>query len=455
MSKISGLFDRDSYEYAEVLADVQHHMSENENEIINQIKIDFMESHPEEEERLKETIGEYIVDNNIKCRTIETREELVDKLFDSMVRFDFLTPYILDDKFILENGIEEINANAWNEIYITDKNGVHLSEEHFCTPEQALTVVNSLATRLDKTLNEGTPIFLGEIRKNVRIACTGMPIVDDDKVINFSIRIVSIKDFTREDLVESKTYSHDELTLLETLVNNGVSVLFAGATNSGKTATMNYLLSNLTKNSQNRTGTIEIEAREFNLPVYDEKGKVRNNTFSWVTRESIDETKDVDANTLEELMMRFSPTIIGVGEMRNKEAMITCEIATTGHTVITTTHSKDAASAYDRVVMLCKKAQLGYDDTTLYRLALEAFPIVAFQRYFTNDRSRICTEIVEGIGYENGRVQTKTLYEFVRDTSKKDTIEGYHHHVNNISDELIKILINNGASDEEINNLKK
>ena len=452
---ISTILSKDEYTYAEILSDVQAHMSENQKELINQIKTDFTEKNPEQENKLKDTIEEYIFDNNIKCDTIASRETLINKLFDSMVRFDFLTPYILDDEFIIENGIEEINANAWNEIYITDKNGVHLSEEHFCSPEQAITIVSSIATRLDKTLNEGTPIFLGEIKKNIRIACASVPVVDSKKVVNFSIRIVSIKEFTKEELVEENTYSNDSLTLLETLVENGVSVLLAGATNSGKTATMNYLLKHLTKDGTRRTGTIEIEAREFDLPVYDENSLVQNNTFSWVTRESLDEEKDVDANTLEELMMRFSPQIIGVGEMRNKEAMITCEIATTGHTVITTTHSKNAASAYDRVVMLCKKAQLGYDDTTLYRLALEAFPVIAFQRFFNSDRKRVCTEVVEGVGYENGKVITRTLYKFVRDLNNPNETVGHHERVNNISENLIGILYDNGASTEDIRRITK
>ena len=299
MSELQTLVSKDEYEYAEILALVQQHMSTNEKEVINQIRAEFDEEHKESEEKLKDSIDTFILDNNYKCTTIETREELVAKLFDSMVRYDFLTKYILDDVYIIENGIEEINANAWNEIYITDKNGVHRSEDSFCSPEQALTIMTAIATRLDKTLNEGTPTFLGEIRKNIRIACAGVPVVSPEKVVTFSIRIVSLKDLTRKDLVDFNTYSDDELTLLETLVKNGVSVLFAGATNSGKTASMNYLLTMLTQDEKIRTGTIEIEAREFDLPEYDENGVVKNNTFSWVTRESNDPEKNVDANDLE------------------------------------------------------------------------------------------------------------------------------------------------------------
>ena len=441
--------------YANVLRDTQEYLSQFEKDLINTVKTNRPGEEVEKENALKDAIREFIVTNNIQCDKVPDREVLTQRLFDSMVRFDFLTPYILDDAFILEHGIEEINGNAWNEIYITDKTGKHLLDESFCSPEQALTVMSSLATKLDKTLNEGTPIFLGEIKKNVRIACVSKPIVDPEKVVQFSIRIVSIKTIKRDDFIKYGTYSEDELNLLEVLVENDVSVLFAGAVNSGKTASMNYLLSYLTKDAKKRTTTIEIEAREFNLPKYDENGKAINDTISWRTRENMDGTKNIDANKLEELALRFSQQVIGIGEMRNKEAMITCEIATTGNTVITTTHSKDARSAYDRVVALCKKAQLGYDDATLYRLAVEAFPIIAFQRLYPADRKRVCTEIIEGIGYENGKVYTRTLYAFERDPNIADKTVGKHVFKNNISNELMKILIDNGVTTEQLNKIIK
>lgn len=442
--------------YLEILTKVQEYTSQNQQNLINDISNIEISNYNRNNElvvRLKLTIEEFLREGNLNCDEISSRAELVDKLVDSMVFYDLLTPYILDDDFILENKIEEINGNSWDEIYVTDKNGTHLIKDKFPSLKCAIHTLTALATKLNKTLNEATPIFLGEIRKNIRIACVTTPIVDEDKGVQFSIRIVSLKDLKRANLINNGTYSEEELILLETCVSHGVNVLFAGATNSGKTATMSYLLSNLAQDDRKRIATIEIDAREFNLSKYDENGRVKNNVFSWRTRESQDKAQNINSDNLIELALRFSPMIIAMGEMRNKEAMMACEIATTGHTVLTTVHADNASDGYDRIVMLCKKAGLGYSDETLYKLALKAFPIIVFQKRFV-DGSRKCMEIVEGIEYKNGEVVTKSLYRFHINSSSETNILGEHKVHNIISNKLIERMIENGASEQEINKIK-
>lgn len=444
--KLESEFSEGEQSYVFILDQVQSYMSANFATLMQDT------DSAENERLLKRNVEQYVTDKKLKCKGIEKMSALVDKLFNSMCRYDFLTPYILDDNFILENEIEEINANGWNSIFVTDKTGTHLIDECFPSSKHATNTLNSLATRLDKSLNTGTPIFLGEVRKNIRIACVGLPIVDEDCGIHFSIRIVSLSDLSREQLLDYGTFIEGEINLLETCLSHGINILIGGATNSGKTGTMGYLLSHVAQNPKKRIGTIEIEAREFNLAKFDENGMAVNNVFSWRTRESPDARQNINSDKLEELILRFSPMIIGVGEMRNKEAMITCEIATTGHTVISTTHTESATDAYDRVVMLCKKANMGYDDATLYRLAIKAFPIVAFQKQY-KDKSRKCEEIVEGIGYENGKVITRTLYKYIVDSSSEALVVGKHKFFEGISAGLVNKLKSNGVNETEIHQL--
>lgn len=444
--KLQSEFTEGEQTYVFILDQVQAHMSANFSRLMQDT------DNVDNERLLKRNIEQFILDKKLKCVGIDKISILVEKLYNSMCKYDFLTPYIMDDDFILKNGIEEINANGWNSIFVTDKSGTHIIDECFPSPKHAENTLNSLATRLDKSLNTGTPIFLGEVRKNIRIACVGLPIVDEECGIHFSIRIVSLSDLEREQLLDYGTFVEGELNLLETCVAHGVNVLIGGATNSGKTGTMGYLLSHVAQDPEKRIGTIEIEAREFNLAKFDKLGRPINNVFSWRTRESPDIRQNINSDKLEELILRFSPRIIGIGEMRNKEAMITCEIATTGHTVISTTHTDSAEDAYDRVVMLCKKANMGYDDATLYRLAIKAFPIVAFQKQY-DDKSRKCEEIVEGIGYENGKVVTRTLYRYIVESSSKSLVVGKHKFVEGISEKLERRIKSNGATEAELHEL--
>ncbi|MEG0764118.1 MAG: ATPase, T2SS/T4P/T4SS family [Oscillospiraceae bacterium] len=452
--ELNGMDNIEQTSYAAVLDRVQQYMTDNYSEMLkenatsDEVKGDSTELY-DKERQIKRNIEIYIKENEIVCSEETHISALSARLYNSMCRYDFLTPYIMDDKFIEENHIEEINGNSWNAIYVTDKNGTHLIKEHFPSPTHAINTLNALATRLDKTLNRTTPIFLGEIRKNIRIACSVAPVVDAEQAVNFSIRIVSLANFTREDLIKKGTADDIMLNFLEMCISHNVNICFSGATFSGKTGSLGYLLSYIAKNSDKRIGTIEIEAREFNILRFDESGNALNNVFNWCTRESANERLNITSDTLEELILRFSPEIIAIGEMRNKEALITCEIGTTGHTVITTTHSGSAADSYDRIVRLCKKSRMGYDDDTLYRLALRAFPIICFQKRCM-DKSRKITEIIEGTGYKDGVVEYRTLFHYEVESSTKELVSGKFVHDNGISDWLKKSLLNNEASKSEV-----
>ena len=76
------------------------------------------------------------------------------------------------------------------------------------------------------------------------------------------------------------------------------------------------LPSTVAKDAAKRIGTIEIESREFDLLRRDENGAPLNDVFSWVTRSSDDSRYNIPANKLVETILRFTPDIIGLGEMR-------------------------------------------------------------------------------------------------------------------------------------------
>jgi hypothetical protein len=87
----------------------------------------------------------------------------------------------------------------------------------------------------------------------------------------------------RENLIEWGTATAEELDFLVMCVNNGVSLAIAGATGSGKTADMGYILSCIP--NEKRIVTIE-DTRELSLARYDENGAMINDVIHLLTKEA-------------------------------------------------------------------------------------------------------------------------------------------------------------------------
>lgn len=424
--------------YIDVLQYVQQYMA-------TAVKMNTAEMNKEDVFLYKKNIEACITANNIKCKGFKTLSELIDMLYNSMTQYDVLTPYLQQETY-KRMGIEEIYGR-WNCIYLLTKNGKEQLKETFPSVEIAKDIIGKIARKFNKNINEGTPTALGEFAPNIRASIVSTPVTSDILGPEFNIRIVHGSDMIRKYLLEQKTIDEYGLNLLELCVDRKINIGIFGSTGSGKTGTMYYLLSHAAKDASKRIGTIEIECREFDLINYDAQGNVTNDVFHWVTRSSSDEHYNISGNDLIEIVLRFRPDIVGIGEMRNEEAMIACEIGITGHGVITTGHANSAELGYDRIVQLCKKANNGYDDKTLYKLALQAFPILVFQMQCA-DGSRKVMEIVEGIDYKDDKLVVNKLFEYVvSDNNEEQGISvGSFKKMGTISDNLRHNLLRNGAS---------
>ena len=433
--------------YARVLELVQASLSSGTQELSR--------LHPEEMSaddvfKLKKRIEAVLSDNKVTAEGYESVSALIEDLYNSMVQYDVLTPYLRPETYE-RMGIEEIYGR-WDSIYLLTKSGKLRLERGFPSPQKALDILNKMCDRFNANINEGTPTALGEFRPNIRISVVSSPISPAELGPEFNIRIVHGSEITRELLLKKHTINEQALDFLEECMRRRVNICIAGATGSGKTGTMYYLLSSITQDSGKRVGTIEIESREFDLVRRNPQGQVCNDVFSWVTRESDSQRYNINASDLVEIVLRFKPDIVGIGEMRNAEALMACEVGITGHGVITTTHADSARAAYDRIVMLCKKAGNGYSDETLYRLAVQAFPIIVYQQQ-CEDKSRRVFEILEGLRVENGQPVTSTLYRFsMEDTVQgSGTVLGKFRQENRISDRLREYMVLGGAARSALN----
>src|SRR5699024_2259310 len=168
-----------------------------------------------------------------------------------------------------------------------------------------------------------------------------------DVGINVSIRIVNQQTVTEQKLLDSGSATPEMLHFLVACIRHGVSICISGATGSGKTTAMAWLLSQVP--NDRRLITIEEGSREFNLVKTDEDGNLLSAVVHRLTRRSGNPALNINQDVLLERVLRKHPDVIGIGEMRSAaESLAAAESSRTGHTVCTTIHSNSCRSTYRR-----------------------------------------------------------------------------------------------------------
>lgn len=417
--------------FPEVLGEIQEYISNKYSTLIS-------DNPKEQREQIISYISKYLMDYSLGVEGISF-EELVEKLYSEMAEFSFLT------KYLFRNDVEEININQWKDIKITYTNGQILpAEEKFNSSEHAIDVIRRLLHKSGMILDNSQPVVRGHLSNKIRITVFGGGVIDHDKGLAVSIRIVNPQKLDRDDFIRNGTSTGEMLDFLSICLRYGLSMCVTGATSSGKTTLMSWLLSTIP--NEKRIFTIENGTREFDLVKEDEEGNVVNNVVHTVTRYSDDKRQNIDQEKLLESSLTANPDYICVAEMKGDESFAAQEAARTGHAVITTAHANSCEATYYRMVTLCK---MKYDinDDTLYSLVTEAFPIVLFSKKL-EDNSRKIMEITECEILPDGKRQIRTLFRFNIKENKvvdgKLKIIGDYEQVSNISKSLKKRLLENG-----------
>ena len=392
---------------------------------------------------IKFLISRYIREFGINVNGMGSLSDLVNAIYESMAGFDFLTEYIY------RKDVEEINGNAWNDIEIVTAGGWEKIPRHFASPTQCQDIVKKMMQLGGVIIDGQRPAADSYITRGVRISAIIPPCVDEDCGAVFSIRKQKNVVFTRGELIDLGTATAEELDFLELCLNHGVSVALAGATGSGKTSDIAYLLSRLSKDK--RIYTIE-ETRELtDIIRRDEFGKIMNRVVHTKTRRSDDDKYTVDTNLLLKRSLRFHPDILVPAEMRGEEAMTAQEAGRTGHTVLATLHASTALAAYTRMLTMCMMSGTKLSEHLMLKLIIEAFPIIAFKVQLP-DGSRKCMRIIEAEDYVDGKVVCRTLFGFTVDGRQMDSesgrivkMTGRHQRMGSISNALSERLLEHGA----------
>lgn len=430
-------------DYGEILDKLQRIIAKNHSAELAQVLYS-----EEAEGKLKDLIMRYLNSEQLVAKDLRNISELVDAVYYDMAGMGLLSPYLQD------TDTEEINVNGSSGIWVQYKYKKVRLNQIFSNPEACANIVRKMSRFGNVILDGSKPIGDSFIARGIRMSGAITPCVDPDAGAIASIRKQKPSYITRENLIEWGTATAEELDFLSLCVNNGVSVAIAGATGSGKTADMGYILSRVPPDK--RIVTIE-DTRELSLAQFDENGVMINDVIHLLTKE---EPNAITMLDLLKLSLRLHPEILVPAEMRGKEALTVQEAGRTGHTIVSTLHANSARTAYDRILTMCLEAGTSLSEGRLLKNIVEAFPIMLFKMQLP-DKSRKYMEIFEATGVKNGEVTGSTLFKYVVDYYERDEagriakVVGNHRRLGCISSTLAERLLIGGVPQNEISRYAK
>ncbi|MGP5477592.1 P-type conjugative transfer ATPase TrbB [Pseudomonas helleri] len=258
------------------------------------------------------------------------------------------------------------------------------------TPHRATSAMKTLAGLLGKTIGTKEPILEGELPfGNERFAGQLPPLVTSPC---FAIRKPAIKVFTLDSYVTQGVMTDEQCATIKDAVKNHKNILVAGGTGSGKTTLVNAIIQEMVNNDP-------VER----MVIIEDTGEIQCAAINCVQYHT---SREVSMTSLLKTTLRMLPDRIIVGEVRGAEALDLLDAWNTGHEGgAGTIHSNTAESALKRLKSLITRNKEAPADIE-YLIADAVHVVVQISRKL---EVRKVDEIIEVLGYENGKYSTRKL----------------------------------------------
>lgn len=360
------------------------------------------------EEELQEIIRS-VLDEAAKEEFLSLSEKIriSRELFNAFRRLDILQDLIEDDTVteIMVNGIENIFYEKGGRIFRTDR--------HFISEDRLNDVIQQIVGSANRYVNETSPIVDARLSDGSRVNVVLKPVAVNGPIM--TIRKFPKEAITMKQLVRMGSLTEEAAAFIEILVKSKYNIFVSGGTGAGKTTFLNAMSDYIPKDE--RIITIEDNA-ELQIRGVD-------NLVSLESRNAnLEGEGAVSIRDLIKSALRMRPDRIIVGEVRGEETVDMISSAMlNGHSgSMSTGHANNPADMLHRLETMM---MMGID-----------LPLQAIQRQIASaldviihlgrlrDKSRRVLQIEEILGYEEGRIQTKTLYEFREEGMEDEKVKG-------------------------------
>ena len=261
----------------------------------------------------------------------------------SYIENSFISP------LIGKKDITDISFNGVSIFYVDNEKG-RIKSSIQVTNEEVTDFLRQVANYSEKQFSYSNPnldVSVGKYRLNAEHS--SIVRVENEKAVSFALRISSKETRIKQG---SDFLSKEGEDLLVNLLNNGESIVIAGATGSGKTELQKYLLSKLRKNT--RVIVIDNIQELENLRKFEDL-----DLTSWQVNQN---NPNATIQELVKCALRSNPDWLVVAEARGGDMYDVLNSVMTGHPIITTIHAKSVEAIPKR---MCRMVMMR-DNTQKY-----------------------------------------------------------------------------------------
>ncbi len=329
------------------------------------------------------------------------------QLFHSFRKLDVIQELVEDET------VTEIMVNGTEDIFLERNGQILKSDRRFMSLNRLEDVIQQIVAGTNRYVNELSPIVDARLENGARVNVVLKPVALNGPIM--TIRKFPTEKVTMKQLIEWNSISEEAAEFLKILVKARYNIFVSGGTGAGKTTFLNAMSDYIPKDE--RIITIEDNAE---LQI---KG-VPNLVRLEARNANLEGEGAVTIRDLIKSALRMRPDRIIVGEVRGEETVDMISSAMlNGHSgSMSTGHANHPA---DMLYRLETMMMMGID-----------LPLIAIQRQIASaldiiihlgrlrDKSRHVMEIAEVLGYEDGRIQLQTLYEFREEGMENGKIKG-------------------------------
>ena len=330
--------------------------------------------------------------------SIDERTHIAAELFAAVRRLDVLQDYIDDPD------VTEIMVNGPDDIFIEKNGRIEKSPKAFSSEERLLDVIRRIVGRVNRSVNEKSPIVDARLPDGSRVNAVVAPAAIGGPVL-------TIRRFPREpigmgELISFGTLTPEAAEFLIKLVRAGYSILIGGGTSAGKTTFLNVLAGCIPPDE--RLITIEDNAE---LQIRGIKNLVRLEA----KQANIEENAEITIRDLVKSSLRMRPDRIIVGEVRGGEAVDFLQAINTGHEgSLSSIHANSCADMVPRLETMVLMA-FPLPIPAIRRQIASGVDILVHLSRMKGGRRRV-TEIAETDGMDGEEVRLRTLFTYDEDS---------------------------------------
>lgn len=299
-----------------------------------------------------------------------------------------------------DRDVSEIMVNGPDNIFAERRGRIERQNLAFDDSAQLERVIQRLAARVGREMNELNPIVDARLSDGSRINAVNSNIAIGGPIL--TIRRFGTGRLSAEDIVNSGGMSREAAEFIETLVRCRYNIFISGGTSSGKTTFLNILSDYIP--AEERIIVIEDSAE---LAIRGHENLVRMEAKS----ANAQGKGEVSIRELIRSSLRMRPDRIIVGEVRGEEVIDMLAAMSTGHDgSLSTGHANSPTGMLGRLESLFL-ANSGFPIDAVRSQIAGAIEVFIHLAKDKNGMRRVM-EISELCGLQNGEYVLNTLYRY-------------------------------------------